>query len=62
MTRKNRTPEEGVRRSQIRELWQVENISSMNDIQNLFKQTISEFMENGLEAGLNDELGYSKYG
>lgn len=33
------------------------NIGSMDDIQNLFKETIAEFMENGLE----DELGYSKY-
>ena len=37
------------------------NIGSMDDIQNLFKETIAEFMENGLEAELEDELGYSKY-
>ena len=37
------------------------NIGSMADIQNLFKETIAEFMENGLEAELDDELGYSKY-
>ena len=36
-------------------------ISSMEDIQDLFKETIAEFMENGLEAELDDELGYSKY-
>ena len=29
----------------------------MDDIQDLFKETIAEFMENGLDA----ELGYSKY-
>ena len=29
----------------------------MDDIQELFKDTIAEFMENGLEA----ELGYSRY-
>ena len=33
----------------------------MDDIQNLFKETIAEFMENGLEAELDEELGYSKY-
>ena len=33
----------------------------MEDIQNLFKETIAEFMENGLEAELDDELGYSRY-
>lgn len=37
------------------------NIGSMDDSQNLFKETIAEFMENGLEAELEDELGYSKY-
>ena len=33
----------------------------MEDIQNLFKETIAEFPENGLDAELDDELGYSKY-
>lgn len=37
------------------------NIGSMDDIQNLFKETIAEFMENGLEAELDDQLGYSRY-
>ena len=61
MGRKNRTPEEKARREKIRELLQLANIGSMDDIQNLFKETIAEFMENGLEAELEDELGYSKY-
>ena len=37
------------------------NNDSMDDIQNLFKETIAEFMENGLEAELDEDLGYSKY-
>lgn len=37
------------------------NIGSMDDIQDLFKETIAEFMENGLEAELDEELGYNKY-
>ena len=57
MARKSRTPEENERRAKIRELLQSSNISSMDDIQDLFKETIAEFMENGLD----DELGYSKY-
>lgn len=61
MARKNRTPEENARREKIRELLQMANIGSMDDIQNLFKETIAEFMENGLESKLDDELGYSKY-
>ncbi len=59
--RKKRTPEENARRKQIRELLQTANIGSMEDIQNLFKETIAEFLENGLDAELDDELGYSKY-
>lgn len=61
MVRKNRTPEENERRAKIRELLQLANIGSMDDIQELFKETIAEFMENGLDAELDDELGYSKY-
>ena len=61
MSRKNRGPEEQARRAKIRELLQESNISSMDDIQNLFKETIAEFMENGLESELDEELGYSKY-
>ena len=61
MSRKNRSPGEKARREKIRELLQMANIGSMDDIQNLFKETIAEFMENGLEAELDDELGYSKY-
>ena len=61
MSRKNRTPEEKARREKIRELLQMANIGSMEDIQSLFKETIAEFMENGLEAELDDKLGYSKY-
>ena len=61
MVRKKRSPEETERRAKIRELLQLANVSSMEDIQNLFKDTIAEFMENGLEAELDDELGYSRY-
>ena len=61
MSRKNRSPEEKARRARIRELLQMANIDSMDDIQNLFKETIAEFMENSLEAKLDEDLGYSKY-
>jgi transposase-like protein len=61
MSRKNRSPEEKERRAKIQELLQASHINSMDDIQDLFKETIAEFMENGLEAELEDELGYSKY-
>ena len=61
MARRNRTPEEQERRDKIRELLQLANVNSMDDIQNLFKDTIAEFMGNGLDAELDDQLGYSKY-
>ena len=48
MARKNRSPEENEWRAKIRELLQLANVSSMDDIQSLFKDTIAEFMENGL--------------
>ena len=60
-SRSKRTPEEKARREKIRELLQLSNIGSMEDIQSLFKETIAEFMENGLDAELDTELGYSKY-
>lgn len=61
MARKKRTSEEMERRAKIRELLQMSNVGSMDDIQSLFKETIAEFMENGLESELDEELGYGKY-
>ena len=61
MSRRKRSPEEQARREKIRELLQISGVSSMEDIRNLFKETIAEFMENGLDAELDEELGYSKY-
>ena len=58
MARRKRTPGENTRREKIRELLQLANVGSMDDIQELFKDTIAEFMENGLEAELDDQLGY----
>ena len=48
MTGRNRTPEKNERRAMIRKLLHVTNISSMQDIQKLFKETVAEFMENDL--------------
>lgn len=61
MPRRKRSPEENARRAKIRELLLSSNISSMEDIQDLFKEAIAEFMESGLEAELDDELGYGRY-
>ncbi len=40
MAKKNRTPEEKARREKIRELLQMANIGSMDDIQSLFKEAV----------------------
>lgn len=61
MAGKNRTPEESDRREKTRELLQMADIGSRADIQDLFEKTIAEFMENGLEAELDNKLDYSKY-
>ena len=57
----SRSPEEKARREKIRELLQLANVSSMDDIQELFKDTNAEFMENGLDAELEEDPGYSRY-
>lgn len=37
------------------------NIKDMDDIQDLFKSFVAAALEGGLEAELDEELGYSKY-
>ena len=37
------------------------DINDMSDINSLFKEFVGDILENGLEAELDDELGYSKY-
>ena len=61
MSRKIRTPEDQARRDKIRTLLLESNVTSMEDIHNLFKETIAEFMENSLEAEPEESLGYGKY-
>ena len=56
-----RTPEEMARREKIDEMLKAANVTSMTDIQDLFKETIARFMENGLQSELDEELGYDRY-
>ncbi len=58
---RKRTEEEQARRDLISQLLATANVQSMSDIQELFKETIAEFMENSLEAELDEELGYAPY-
>lgn len=59
--RSGRTEEEQARCDLIGELLRSANVQSMDDIQQLFKETIAEFMEHSLESELNEELGYEPY-
>lgn len=61
MPRRKRTPEEIARKAKVRELMQELDINDMSDIKALFKEFVGDILENGLEAELDDELGYSKY-
>lgn len=61
MPRRKRTPEEIARKAKVRELMQELDINDMSDINTLFKEFVGDILENGLEAELDDELGYSKY-
>ncbi len=64
MARKNgrqRSPEEAARREKIRELLALSGVEGMEDIQQLFRETIAEFMESGLDAEMDEKLGYERY-
>ena len=61
MSIKTRTPEEQARRQKIRALLQESNVTSMEEIQTLFKETIAEFMNNGLATQLDEALGNGEY-
>ena len=64
MARKNgrqRSPEEAARREKIRELLALSGVEGMEDIQELFRETIAEFMESGLDAEMDEQLGYDRY-
>lgn len=63
MSRRGRkgTEEQQARRALISELLSAANVQSMDDIQELFKETIAEFVEGSLESELDNELGYEPY-
>ena len=61
MSKRTRTPEERERRAKMTSFLQELNVSSVGEVQELFKELIGNVLENGLEAELDEELGYSKY-
>ena len=61
MPRRKRTPEELERKAKVRELMRELDIKDMSDINSLFKEFVGDVLESGLEAELDEELGYSRY-
>ena len=61
MGRRKRKEEQQARRALKSELLSAANVQSMDDIQELFKETIAEFVEVSLESELDNELGYEPY-
>ena len=53
---RKRTPGEEARRELIRELLSNANVTGMEDIQRLFRETIAEFLEGSLDAELDETL------
>lgn len=49
------------RRMEIRELMKNLDIKDMGDVNAFFKEIVGSVLENGLDAELEEELGYSKY-
>lgn len=49
------------RKEKLREFLQLLDVEDYRDLRSVFKEMVGEVLENGLEAELDDELGYSKY-
>jgi transposase-like protein len=61
MAKRKITPERRESRRKLLEMLQNAGINDVAGVQGLFKEMISTVLENGLEAELDEELGYSKY-
>ena len=49
------------RREKLRELLALMEVEDVRDLKSVFKEMVGEVPENGLEAELDDKLGYTKY-
>ena len=61
MSRRYQSDKEQARRAKLRELLQESNISSMRISKIFSRRRLQIFWKNGLDAELEDELGYSRY-
>lgn len=48
------------RKEKLREFLSLLDVEDMSDLRSVFKEMVGEVLENGLEAELDDELGYSR--
>lgn len=55
------SPECSEQRKKLLEILQNAGINDVEGVQDLFKEIVSTVLESGLEAELEDELGYGKY-
>lgn len=61
MAKRKIAPERREQRKKLLEMLQDAGIDDVAGVQDLFKEMVSTVLENGLEAELEEELGYSKY-
>ncbi|TCX56395.1 IS256 family transposase [Dehalobacter sp. 12DCB1] len=61
MVKRRISPERREQRKKLLEMLQEAGINNVSGVQDLFKEMVSTVLENGLEAEMEDELGYSKY-
>ena len=61
MGRRKITPEQKARKELIRNFLNEAEITSFDDIKDLFKEAVAGFIEGSLNAELDEELGYAPY-
>lgn len=61
MARRNESPEDKRRRELVQGFLKDNPIKDPNDIQELMKEMMRQVLQGGLEAELDDELGYTRY-
>lgn len=49
------------RKEKLREFLSLLDVEDMSDLKSVFKEMVGEVLENGLEAELDDKLGYTRY-
>ena len=61
MARRNESTEDKKRRELVQGFLKDNPINDPNDIQELMKEMMRQVLQGGLEAELDDELGYTRY-